>query len=350
MINIELTERLFKINNIDFSFPIGIQSLKSCLGDCRSVKTQHNTIYIWDDFGFLAYSKNGQLIESLMLNLQAKNYSFSPKRLFSGKIRFDDQEAIAYYIGNKSKSIKLFRTDSARALVLNNVAFWFDVNEGIIEAIEIQAYNPPAQHEPQAIDPEFIHLQTLWTEWVAQTNKIVTSNNKYYNLTAGISAQDIRNFTQLAEFEMPNALINFYKIHNVEYNGVTSAFSFSINNWEYDLLPFDKIRTDWHSIQNLADEEVEPEFRNYSDKINASTYANSAWIPIAEGRNGDYLLYDTDPSEKGNFGQIIELQNDTWARSVVADSLEQLIKNQIDLIKSGNSNFEFIIKNREDED
>jgi cell wall assembly regulator SMI1 len=350
MINIELTERLFKINNMDFSFPIEIQSLKNCLGNCRLVKTPHNTIYIWDDFGFLAYSKNGQLIESLVLHLQAHNYKFSPKRLFSGKIWFHEQEATAYYTANKSKRIKLFKADSAQALVLNNVAFWFDVNAGITKAIEIQAYNPPAQHEPQTIDPEFTHLETLWAEWIAQTNKIITTNNRYYNLTHGISAQDITNLTKLAEFEMPKALLNFYKIHNVEYNGVTSAFSFSINNWEYDLLPFSKISSDWDSIQNFADEEVEPEFRDYSDKINASTYANSAWIPIAEGRNGDYLLYDTDPSEKGNFGQIIELQNESWARSVVANSLEQLISNQIDLIKNGNRDFEFILKNGGDQD
>jgi cell wall assembly regulator SMI1 len=350
MINIELTEHLFKINNTNFGFPIDVQSLKNCLGNCRSVKTQYNTIYIWEDFGFLAYSKNGLEIESLMLNMQARDYKFSPKRLFSGKIWFDEQDAIAYYTANKPKRIKLFQTSSARALVLNHVALWFDINEGIIEAIEIQAYSPPAKHEAEAIDPEFTHLQTLWADWIAQTNKLISSDNQYYNLTHGVNAQDIVHFTQLAEFEMPKALLNFYKIHNVEYHGVTSAFSFSINNWEYDLIPFSKIISDWNSIQNLAEEEVESEFRNYSDKINANTYANSAWIPIAEGRNGDYLLYDTDPSDKGNFGQIIELQNDTWTRSVVANSLEQLISNQIDLMKNGNRDFEFILENGQDQD
>lgn len=64
------------------------------------------------------------------------------------------------------------------------------------------------------------------------------------------------------------------------------------------------------------------------------------------GRNGDYLLIDTDPSEKGTFGQIIELQNEGWTRSVVASSLEELITQEIEIIKSeGNNRFGFIQEN-----
>jgi cell wall assembly regulator SMI1 len=67
-------------------------------------------------------------------------------------------------------------------------------------------------------------------------------------------------------------------------------------------------------------------------------------VPFAEGRNGDYLLYDTDPSEQGDFGQIIELQNESWQRNVVAESLEALLKNEIALIKAGKKDFTFILE------
>lgn len=86
--------------------------------------------------------------------------------------------------------------------------------------------------------------------------------------------------------------------------------------------------------------------KGYSDKVKAVNYANPKWIPFAEGRNGDYLLIDTDPSEKGSFGQIIELQNEGWTRSVVASSLEEVIRQEIEIIKSeGNNRFGFIQEN-----
>ncbi|PWB22398.1 SMI1/KNR4 family protein [Flavobacterium sp. HTF] len=60
--------------------------------------------------------------------------------------------------------------------------------------------------------------------------------------------------------------------------------------------------------------------------------------------NGDYLVYDTDPAEKGKLGQIIELQNESWERNIVADSLEELIQNEINNLKSATpQHFDFII-------
>jgi cell wall assembly regulator SMI1 len=56
------------------------------------------------------------------------------------------------------------------------------------------------------------------------------------------------------------------------------------------------------------------------------------------------LLYDTDPASKGKFGQIIELQNESWDRNIVADSLEELIQNEIHNLKSGKiEHFDFIV-------
>jgi cell wall assembly regulator SMI1 len=59
-------------------------------------------------------------------------------------------------------------------------------------------------------------------------------------------------------------------------------------------------------------------------------------LPFADGDNGDYLLFDTDPSELGTYGQIILLENETWERVVIANSLEELIKSQIEKVKKEN--------------
>lgn len=81
-----------------------------------------------------------------------------------------------------------------------------------------------------------------------------------------------------------------------------------------------------------------------SSAIKTCLYANPKWIPFATGRNGDYLLYDMDPGEKGTYGQIIELQNESWKRKVIAKSFTTLIENEIELIKKGHlKKYDFIL-------
>lgn len=346
MATIDLTEQFFKINTSVVSFPIPINILTDVLGASRHVTLEHNTVYTWDDLGLMAYSKNGQVVEGIVLALQPQRYEFSPKQMFSGNIIFDGHEAVKYYTANRDKRVKLFKADTGGALVLNGTSLWFDVDDGQIQAIEVSSYEDPASispAKPLPVDLAFKYLEPLWADWITATTELVAEDNQYYNLTHGISAEDISKNTQLAEFEMPQELLNFYKIHNVDYNAVTATYSFFINGWQYDLLPFAQIREEWLAIQDLANETIAAEHRAYSTKVNATTYANAGWIPLAEGRNGDYLLYDTDPSKLGSVGQIIELQNEAWTREVVADSLAQLVRNDIALIKRCEKDFSFIL-------
>ncbi|MGB4812564.1 MAG: SMI1/KNR4 family protein [Methylophilaceae bacterium] len=345
MTTINLTEHYFQINGVSFTFPIEINTLKNVLGNCRHVKLQHNNIYTWDDLGISAYSKNGLLVENISIDIQSGNYQFSPKNLFTGSLLFNGVDAIGYYKTNKNKRVKLFKGDASGAIVLNGISFWFNMDKSHIQAIEIGAYLAPAQlPKPLAVDAPFRHYFALWQTWIAETCNIVSGENRYYNLTHGITEQDIANHNNAGFFEMPSELLNFYKIHNVDYDGVTSVYSFMVNGWQYDLIPFEKIRDDWASIQTLNGGFDTLDFTGFSDKVKSTDYANSHWIPFAEGRNGDYLLFDADPSQSGVFGQIIELQNESWLRSVVAESLAQLLQNEINLIKSGNKDFEFILE------
>ncbi|MFP3786549.1 hypothetical protein, partial [Burkholderia sp. SIMBA_024] len=90
----------------------------------------------------------------------------------------------------------------------------------------------------------------LWKEWISEINKIVNTNNDYYNLTDGISKEDIEEHSILEEeIKIPAALVNFYKVQNVDYDPVTSTFQFGVNNWAYELIPFEDIAEEWISIQ-----------------------------------------------------------------------------------------------------
>lgn len=141
MITLSLSQNEFKINNIGISFPIEIEGLRKALGTAERVsKGKHNTIYIWDKLGILAYSKNGKLIETLSLELKKEDFNFSPKQIFKGNFLFDKEDVLTYYKLNKDKRVKLFEGDSSGALVLNNISVWFDCKEDDVKAIEIRAY------------------------------------------------------------------------------------------------------------------------------------------------------------------------------------------------------------------
>lgn len=144
-------------------------------------------------------------------------------------------------------------------------------------------------------------------------------------------------------------MVNFYKIYNIIWDSAAAAFSFSVHGRNYNLLSFEKIYEEWEAITGLCeeDEELEEELREgFSDKIKTDDYTNPQWIPFAAGYNGDYLLIDPDPSEKGTFGQIIELLNEEWERQVIASSLEELVKMETEHIKkNGKEKFEWIIEN-----
>lgn len=348
MTKLELSKEEFQINGVSIEFPIEITVLKQALGDYRYIKKQYNHIYTWDNLGIMAFSKEGEKAEHLMLELVCNKYDYCSKNPFSGEFLFDGNELLHYYENNKSEVVKLFKGDKTGALILNKTSVWFDKEDGIITTIDISAYEqiekPKKTTSP--LDPEFKIFEPLWQEWISEVSKIVSTDNDYYNLTDGISTEDVENHSVLEdEIKIPPALVNFYKVQNVDYDAVTSTFQFGVNNWSYELIPFEDIAEEWNSIQDLQfDEDDLPEQEIDFEKIQTNNYANPKWIPFATGRNGDYLLFDTDPASKGKFGQIIELQNESWDRNIVADSLEELVQNEINNLKAGKTeHFDFII-------
>jgi len=346
MTKLELSKTGFQINNINIEFPIDITVLKQALGDFRYTKKQYNHIYTWDDQGIMAFSKEGDKVESLAIEFEVREYDYCAKSIFRGEFIFDGQELFQYYEENKYQLVKLFKGDRSGAFILDGISVWFDKEDGKITSLSISVSEEKEKKITAPIDPEFKLFEPLWQEWISEINKIVSTNNDYYNLTEGISEEDIQEHIELEnDITIPLALVNFYKVKNVDYDPVTAVFQFGVNNWSYDLIPFEDIAEEWNSIQDLQfDEDDLPEQEIDFEKIQTNNYANPKWIPFATGRNGDYLLYDTDPASKGKFGQIIELQNESWDRNIVADSLEELIQNEISNLRAGKTeHFDFII-------
>jgi hypothetical protein len=189
--------------------------------------------------------------------------------------------------------------------------------------------------------------------WISEIKKTVPETNDYFNLKEGISEIEFIYDTKIKDdIWIPNELIDCYKSINVAYNGIASAFSFTLDNGWYQLIPFADIQQHWEGIQDLyfGDDISDADLDKFDPKVKAEDYANPRWIPFADAGQGDYLLFDTDPSEIGTYGQIIELQNVSWERNVIANSLEALIAQQIEKVQQGKPKdfFDFILNKSED--
>ncbi|SFJ32060.1 DUF6892 domain-containing protein [Olleya namhaensis] len=167
MITLRLTPTSFEINAVSITFPVAINSLKDCLkANFRQTNTKNNTLFTWDDLGIIAYSENGELVDSLTLELEPEAYDFSPKSIFSGTFYFKDEDISKYYNSHKNERVELFDGDDGGALVLNNISAWFDVNDDAISAIEISPYQsytrgegiPKDKYTIKPLDEAMLHF------------------------------------------------------------------------------------------------------------------------------------------------------------------------------------------------
>lgn len=197
---------------------------------------------------------------------------------------------------------------------------------------------------PINVDSKYDYLIPLWEEWKDEILKKVPLDNEYINIKYGIQQETIQQYKNLnyEKFKatIPDELLAFYQIYDVELNVITSAFAFDVNGMDYCLLPFENIADEWEDIigfnfdydkEDILQDDGLPK---WSDKLNIEGYSNPAWIPFAENKQGDYLMYDANPSKTGQYGQIIELQNESWERNIVANSLAELLESDIDKLKN----------------
>lgn len=358
MIKIELTSANFLINGNALTFPISVSALEKILGKSRLSNLKHGKIFTWDEVGIIGRSANATSIENLYICLVPKKYVFSPTNIFKGEFLLHNQDVIEYRKKNTNNLIKSFKGDIGCKFNIAETSCWYDIDDDTIIGIELQkddgnAYEIPMKLErqnPISIDDKFSYLIPLWEAWKVEIIKTVPIDNEYFNLKYGITESEATQHSKISnEITLPDELIAFYKIYDVVYDAITSPVNISANGFDYYVLPFLHIKTEWENIQALqfGDDLEESSLENFSDKVQASDYANPRWIPFAEGKNGDYLLYDTDPSAVGSYGQIIELQNESWERIVVADSLSELLQKEIDLLANGGTTkFDFIMGKR----
>ncbi|RCW92450.1 DUF6892 domain-containing protein [Winogradskyella arenosi] len=143
MIALHLSSKGFQINSETITFPVSLTQLKACLNEnYRTTEGKNTTVFTWDDLGLLAYSKDGEMAESITVAIELEDYAFSPKQIFGGIFYFNNQDIVRYYKSHKQQHVKLFKGDRSGALVVHDISAWFSVRSEKIEAIEISTYTP----------------------------------------------------------------------------------------------------------------------------------------------------------------------------------------------------------------
>lgn len=166
-ITIDLLKGDFLINGISLSLPVHIDKLKGILNfPVRGVTKKYNTIYTWDSLGILAYSKNGKMVESLLLSLQIEDFDFSAKESFKGQFHIHSENAVSYYKNNKNQRVKTYNEDKKGSIVVNDIGV--RINFGTrkkVKSIEISHFVAPnlkkipaEKYEIKKLDEEIIEF------------------------------------------------------------------------------------------------------------------------------------------------------------------------------------------------
>ncbi len=344
MLRLSFTGNVFRINETPLTLPISINALHRLIGPSRHSAPMH--AHAWDEHGLWASSQDGVLVDNLIPELTDHNLPFHPTQRFNGSFTVDGEDILLYYRNHRSRRVKLFHGDDGGALVFGDLHVYFSLREGRVSDLTIGPHKLATEPDPLPLDPEYAHFAALWKDWTDAVGRFVPANNRYHNLKHGITAEALAQALEASEFEWPPALLNFYRPFDVIWDPVSSPFSFKVADWQYDLLPFGELQDRWaHLMAQQHGADMRPESpTQVSDKVKSRDHSNLKWIPIAEGRNGDFLLFDNDPSELGTAGQIIELRNESWTRKVIASSLEALVHQEIATIEAeGRERFSFFL-------
>jgi hypothetical protein len=138
MINIEISENLFAINGKSLSFPITIADLNALLGKPQLFVKKQNHIYTFHEYGLLAYSKNGQVVESFAVIFNSDfKYDFSPKSIFNQSISINGLAFDAFYKANAKRLGKF------GSMPFGAFSLYFDAKEEAILVFEISQYVVP---------------------------------------------------------------------------------------------------------------------------------------------------------------------------------------------------------------
>ncbi|WP_136604857.1 SMI1/KNR4 family protein [Paenibacillus dokdonensis] len=161
--------------------------------------------------------------------------------------------------------------------------------------------------------------ELLWQQIFEKGTSHTADFKDALNLLPGAEDEEIASLEVKLGLTLPEEMKSFYKVHNGQ-NWSAGSHSFVRN---LTLTPIAAVMDNWAFLQ----EEFDPDDmeKDIESGIKPMLW-NAKWIPIAENGAGDYLCLDTDPTEEGNYGQVLYFWHDWGNRSVEARNLFDFIE------------------------
>lgn len=165
---------------------------------------------------------------------------------------------------------------------------------------------------------------------IERLRQILESNGLDFSLNEGANAEEIAEIESQVGITFDENLKELWKTSNGSNNNdswfaVVSdelipcsflSIEDALESWSWGL-PYDNsFYEEWRDLEDKRDERIKPAYLKHR-----------LWFPFAEFSGSTSILFDADPTVKGNYGQIIVYQHDPDAIYYVAENfLEFLVK------------------------
>ncbi len=178
-------------------------------------------------------------------------------------------------------------------------------------------------------------MEATWTKIKNKLAEIAPEINE--KLNPGVTDEEVNLLESTIGKKLPEAFVSFYKIHNGQESNAPGLI------YAEELLSFKRIISEWTIWKQLLDDKVfEDENGPYDSEADIEIkpdWWNPAWIPITYDGSGNHYCLDLDPTEEGNYGQIIRMWHDDSERPLESDSFEEWIKDYAQQMEEGNLTF-----------
>lgn len=143
-----------------------------------------------------------------------------------------------------------------------------------------------------------------------------------FSLQESATINEISNLERVIGKNLPGDFKNLYFWHN----GLDDDENFGSLFYGMDFFPIDRIIAEHHSKKENYSSETIP-LNKTDTEINPSNIYNMDWVKFAFDGSHTSLYLDLAPTDKGNCGQIIFIDDEYSTGILVANSTAQLVEN-----------------------
>jgi len=169
-------------------------------------------------------------------------------------------------------------------------------------------------------------MDQTWNKLIKGLDQITENFKEFnYELFPGVTEKKIQSIEKIIGKNFPEDFKNFYKVHN----GENSNGSGIMKGEEF--LSMERILEEWNVWFELLEnktftDDEDGDFISEPELGIKNNWWNKYWIPFTYDGSGNHICIDLDPTDEGNYGQIIRMWHDEPTRELLANSFTEWIE------------------------